>query len=85
MDKQSPVLLSKAVYLYVLKYDESREGGKPECPQKNSKDLPNMNAFCDWFSETIVISVYDSFFGNYISIDLLALMKIRAYGSKALQ
>ena len=25
-------------------------------------DLPNMNMFCDWISETIVISVYDSFF-----------------------
>ena len=23
-----------------------------------SKDLPNMNALCDWLSETIVISVY---------------------------
>ena len=37
-----------------------------------SKDLPNMNTFCDWFSETIVIRVYDSFFGNYISIVLLS-------------
>ena len=25
-------------------------------------DLPNMNMFCDWISETIIISVYDSFF-----------------------
>ena len=32
-----------------------------------SKDLPVMNAFCDWLSETIVISVYDSFFRNYTS------------------
>ena len=31
-----------------------------------SKDLPNMNTFCDWLSETIVISVYDSFLRNYI-------------------
>ena len=34
------------------------------------KNLPNMNTFCDWLSETIVISVYDSFFRNYISIVL---------------
>ena len=39
-----------------------------------SKDLPNMNASCDWLSETIVISVYDSFFRNYISIDLLSFI-----------
>ena len=32
-----------------------------------SKDLPNMNTFYDWLSETIVISVYDSFFSNYNS------------------
>ena len=30
-----------------------------------------MNTFCDWLFETIVISVYDSFFRNYISIVLL--------------
>ena len=30
-----------------------------------------MNTFCDWLSET-VISVYDSFFRNYISIVLLS-------------
>ena len=42
-----------------------------EGPQNISKDLPNMNTFCDWLSETIVISVYDSFFRNYISILLL--------------
>ena len=30
-----------------------------------------MNTFCDWLSETIVISVYDSFFRNVISIVLL--------------
>ena len=39
-----------------------------------SKDLPNMNTFCDWLFETIVISVYDSFFRNYISIVLLSLL-----------
>ena len=39
-----------------------------------SKDLPNMNRFCDWLFETIVISVYDSFFGNYISIVLLSFI-----------
>ena len=31
-----------------------------------SKDLPNMNTFCDWLSKTIVISVYDLLFRNYI-------------------
>ena len=36
-----------------------------------SKDLLNMNTFCDWLSETIVINVYNSFFRNYISIVLL--------------
>ena len=40
----------------------------------NSKDLPNMNTFCDWLFETIVISVYDSFFRNYISIVLLSFI-----------
>ena len=39
-----------------------------------SKDLPNTNTFCDWLSETIVISVYDSLFRNYISIDLLSFI-----------
>ena len=42
-----------------------------------SKDLPNMNklnTFCDWLSETIVISVYDSFFRNYISTVLLSFI-----------
>ena len=38
-----------------------------------SKDLPNMNTFCDWLSETIVISVYDSFIRrDDISIVLLS-------------
>ena len=32
------------------------------------KNLPNMNTFCDWLSETTVISAYDWFFTNYISI-----------------
>ena len=41
---------------------------------KVSKDLPNMNTFCDWLFETIVISVYDSFFRNYISIVLLSFI-----------
>ena len=36
-----------------------------------NKDLPNMNTFCDWLSETIVTSVYDSLFRNYNSIVLL--------------
>ena len=33
-----------------------------EFPQ--GKDLPNMNTFCDWLPETILISVYDSFFNH---------------------
>ena len=40
----------------------------------DSKDVPNMNTFCDWLFETIVISVYDSFFRNYISIVLLSFI-----------
>ena len=39
-----------------------------------SKDLPNINTFCDWLFETIVISVYDLFFRNYISIVLLCFI-----------
>ena len=39
-----------------------------------SEDQPNMNTFCDWLSETIVISDYDSFFRNYISIVLLSFI-----------
>ena len=35
-----------------------------------SKDLLNMNTFCDWLSEIIVINVYNSFLRNYISIVL---------------
>ena len=45
-----------------------------EKPEVSSKDLPNMNTFCDWLFETIVISVYDSFFRNYISIVLLSFI-----------
>ena len=30
-----------------------------------------MNTFCDWLFETMVISAYDSFFRNCISIALL--------------
>ena len=33
-----------------------------------------MNTFCDWLFETTVISVYDSFFRNYISIVLLSFI-----------
>ena len=33
-----------------------------------------MNTFCDWLPETIVISVYDSLFRNYISIVLLSFI-----------
>ena len=42
--------------------------------QQNVKDRPNMDAFCDWLSETIEISVYDLFFRNYISIVLLSFI-----------
>ena len=31
-------------------------------PRTVGKNLPNMNKFCDWLSETKVISVHDSFF-----------------------
>ena len=38
-----------------------------------------MNAFCYWLSaETIVISVYDSFFRNYISTDLLSFIVLNS-------
>ena len=59
---------------------------RPACPTSSgakhsrsirivsSKDLPNMKTFCDWLFETIVISVYDSFFRNYISIVLLSFI-----------
>ena len=49
---------------------------------QDSKDLPNMNAFCDWLSETIVISVYDSFFRNYISIDLLSFIVLNSQSQR---
>ena len=35
-----------------------------------------MNTFCDSLFETIVISVYDSFFRNYISTVLLSFIVI---------
>ena len=44
-----------------------------------SKDLSNMNTFCDWLFETIVISVYDSFFRNYISIFLFIIFNYYIY------
>ena len=46
----------------------------PDLSEDMSKVLPNMNTFCDCLSETIVISVYDSFFRNYISIVLLSFI-----------
>ena len=49
----------------------------------NPVDLPNMNAFCDWLSETIVISVYDSFFRNYISMDLFSFIVLHEQPIKA--
>ena len=47
-----------------------------------SKDLPNMNTFCDWLSETIVISAYDSFFRNYISIVLLSFIVLSSQSQR---
>lgn len=47
---------------------------KSKHPPNPGKYQPNMNMFCDWFSETIVISVYDSFFRNMISIALLSFI-----------
>ena len=47
-----------------------------------SKDLPNMNTFYDWLSETIVISVYDSFFRNYISIVLLSYIVLTSQSQR---
>ena len=46
----------------------------PDLGDYPSKNLPYMNTFCDWLFETIVISVYDSFFRNYISIVLLSFI-----------
>ena len=47
-----------------------------------SKDLPHMNTFCDWLSETIVISVYDSLFRNYISIVLLSFIVLSSQSQR---
>ena len=47
-----------------------------------SKDLLDMNTFCDWLSETIVISVYDSFFRNYISIVLLSFIVLSSQSQR---
>ena len=50
--------------------------------EKTSKDLPNMNTFCDWLSVTIVISVYDTFFRNYISIVLLSVIVLTSQSQR---
>ena len=43
--------------------------------QKRSwNHLRNINTFCDWLSETIVIRVYDWFFKNYISLVSLSFI-----------
>ena len=47
-----------------------------------SKDLPNINTFCDWLSETVVISIYDSFFRNYISIVLLSFILLSSQSQR---
>ena len=39
-------------------------------------DLPNMKTFCDWLSETKVISVHDSFFWKTISSLLFSVIII---------
>ena len=41
-----------------------------------------MNTFCDWLFETIVISVYDSFFRNYISIVLLSFIALSSQSQR---
>ena len=40
------------------------------------KDLPPSSSFCDWLSETMMISAYnyDWFFRNYISIVFLSFI-----------
>ena len=51
-------------------------------PSVVSKNLPNMNTFCDLLSEKIVISVYDSFFRNYISIVLLSFIVLSSQSQR---
>ena len=36
-----------------------------------------MNTFCDGLSETILMSVYDSFFRNYVSIVSLSFIVLK--------
>ena len=50
--------------------------------EKTSKDLPNINTFCDWLSVTIVISVYDTFFRNDISIVLLSFIVLTSQSQR---
>ena len=73
------------VQLRTLRMEHSIEVGQTKrcnVVRANSKDLPNMNAFCDWLSETIVFSVYDSFFRNYISIDLLSFIVLNSQSQR---
>ena len=49
---------------------------------RESNDLPNMNTLCLWLFETLVISVYDSFFRNYISIVLLLFIVLSNQSQK---
>ena len=53
-----------------------------KCCIKLSKDLPNMNTFCDCLSKTIMISVYDSFFRNYIYIVLLSFIVLSSQSQR---
>ena len=59
---------------YVIEDEQEETECSINLSDISSKDLPNMNTFCDWLFETIVISVYDSFFINYISIVSLSFI-----------
>ena len=61
MGKYQPLLVSRA---YEKASDVTRGC---HVGVLRSTTQPNINTFCDWLPETIVISVYDSFFRNYIS------------------
>ena len=45
-------------------------------------DVPNMKTFCVWLLETIVISVYDLFFRNYIVIVLLSFIVLTSQSQR---
>ena len=66
----------------VNQYEHSPPAKRQKTARTTSKDLPNMNTFCDWLFETIVISVYDSFFRNYISIVLLSFIVLSSQSQR---